>query len=502
LENCKRARIYRKKCAAERKDFFPPVKSPFLLIEFRAKKILETAEKTSMMMVTGLGGSVFRSPGSLTMKKFGSLGLILILAGTAGWAQQPEKDDGKFFFFKDGDTIVVMGDSITEQHLYSNYLEMWSVCRFPKRKLTFRNVGIGGDRSTGGNNRFKRDVLPYKATVLTVDFGMNDGNYKPFNEQAFKTYMKGLQGIADQAKAAKIRVAWITPQPVEERKEGPAYKGYNETLEKFSEGVGQIAAKNHGMYVDQFNPYLAILARARATDPKNINVTGGDRVHPGPAGQIVMAAAILKRLDFQRLVSRVVIDIDPDKGYWEATVQTENCEAKIAGTRKDDSALIFTRLDFALPFFPADAKSILKWSPILNEMNRYLLKIKGLKAGKYAVEIGGKKIAEYSDKELAKGVNLAGPALVAGPIADQVNKVWKAVRDKNQYFHDQIFRGVVLAGPKSPIFKDVDPKDREAKRQEIYAERMKKMPELDAAVRKTLEMKAHTFHIVPVKIEN
>jgi lysophospholipase L1-like esterase len=421
------------------------------------------------------------------MKKFASLCLLLVLASTASFAQQPEKDDGRFFFFKDGDTIVIMGDSITEQHLYSNYLEMWSVCRFPKRKFTFRNVGISGDRSTGGNKRFQRDVLPYKATVLTVDFGMNDAN------GPYQDFLKGLQGIADQAKSAKVRVAWITPQPIEKREQGPAYKGYNETLEKFSQGIEQIAAKNQGMFVDQFHPYLAILARARATDPKNINVTGGDAVHPGPAGQVVMAAAILKRLDFQRLVSRVVIDIDKRE-----TVETENCQVKVLGIRKGDDALGFTRLDFALPFFPADAKSMLKWSPILDDMNRYLLQIRGLKAGKYAVEADGKKIAEYSAQELNKGVNLAGPALDAGPIADQVNKVWTAVKDKNRYFHDQVFRGVVLSGPKSPIFKDVDPKAIEAKRKELFEERMKKMPELDAAVRNALELKAHTVHIVPL----
>src|SRR6266496_2524944 len=135
------------------------------------------------------------------MRKLPSIAAILalVLTATVTQAQPPEKDDGRFFFFKDGDTIVVMGDSITEQHLYSNYLEMWSVCRFPKRNLTFRNVGIGGDRSPGGNNRFKRDVLAHKATVLTVDFGMNDGNYKPFDDKTFQVYMKGLQGIADQA---------------------------------------------------------------------------------------------------------------------------------------------------------------------------------------------------------------------------------------------------------------------------------------------------------------
>src|SRR6516165_3114018 len=84
------------------------------------------------------------------------------------------------FFLKKGDVVVVMGDSITEQRLYSNYLEIWSQTRFPAYNLVFRNVGIGGDRSVGGNARFKRDVLPFKPSVLTVDFGMNDGSYTKF----------------------------------------------------------------------------------------------------------------------------------------------------------------------------------------------------------------------------------------------------------------------------------------------------------------------------------
>jgi hypothetical protein len=78
--------------------------------------------------------------------------------------------------------------------------------------------------------------------------------------------------------------------------------------------------------------------------------------------------------------------------------------------------------------------------------------------------------------------------------------VWKAVKEKNQYFHGQIFRGLLLAGPKSPVFKEVDPKDIETRRQELYAERMKKMPELDAAVRQALtERKAYLVSIVPVE---
>src|SRR5262245_12652114 len=97
------------------------------------------------------------------------------------------------FFFHDGDRVVMIGDSITEQHLYSNYVEMWVTTRFPSWNITFRNSGIGGDRSVGGNSRFKRDVLAHNPTAMTVDFGMNDGGYRAFEEGLYKTYMDGLQ---------------------------------------------------------------------------------------------------------------------------------------------------------------------------------------------------------------------------------------------------------------------------------------------------------------------
>jgi lysophospholipase L1-like esterase len=384
------------------------------------------------------------------------------------------------FFFKDGDRIVIMGDSITEQHLYSNYVEMWTITRFPHWKLTFRNVGIGGDRSVGGNSRFKRDVLPYKATALTVDFGMNDGGYRPFDKNLFDTYLKGLQGIADQAKAAGIRVAWITPQPVEHN---PGAKGefYNQTLEKFSAGVKQIAEKNGGLFVDQFHPYWAVIQKARDMGEKG-RITGGDAVHPGPPGQSLMAASILKGLHFPRLVVRV--EIDAGGGRVDAVA---NC--KVSGLKvSNDGECVFEQLDGALPFFPKEAKSILKWAPLLTEMNDYRLQVKGLKPGRYQIHLDGHKVAECSAEQLAKGVNLAEAVLTTGPVAEQVQKVWDAVQKKNRYFHDQIFRGVILNGKLSQEQKEA-----------LFAERMKRMPELDEAVRQALVMRPHRVAIVALR---
>jgi lysophospholipase L1-like esterase len=422
-------------------------------------------------------------------RRLGLLCLAVLLPVTAVPGGEKASPPRKFFF-KDGDTIVMIGDSITEQHLYSNYVEMWTVSRFPAWKLTFRNVGIGGDTSRGGNARFKRDVLAHKPTAMTVDFGMNDAGYRAFDEGRFDTYMKGLQGMADQAKAAGIRVAWITPQPVEHKPDAKSIKleSYNQTLEKFSEGVKGIAEKNGGLFVDQFHPYWAVVEKARRAGETG-RITGGDAVHPGPPGQAVMAASILKGMSFPRLVSRAEIMLT--QTGLPGTKGT-NCKVSELAARQPDGGppdvIRFMRQDNALPFFPPGAEGILKWAPLLEEMNDYGLKVTGLKPGKYEIRLGGKKVAERTDAQLAKGVNLAKAALKEGPIADQVQRVWKAVTDKNRYFHDQIFRGVVLNGKLSAA-------DREAR----YAERMKMMPELDAAVREALVMRPYQVEIVPVK---
>lgn len=416
--------------------------------------------------------------------------LFAALSAVVSFSARASADD---FFFRDGDRVVIIGDSITEQHLYSNYVEMWTVSRFPKWNITFRNVGIGGDRSTGGNHRFQRDVLVHQPTAMTVDFGMNDGNYRAFDEAGFKTYMGGLQGMADQAKAAKLRVAWITPSPVEKAEEGPAIEGYNQTLEKYSAGVKQIASGDGGLFVDQFHPFVAAIDKARDADAKN-RIGGGDAVHPGPPGQAVMAWAILKGLGFPRLVSQAEIDASQPK-----VVNSEQCQISELAAR--EGGLAFQRADEALPFFPVEAESINPWAPVRDELNQYGLKITGLKPGKYDLRLDGAKIADYTADELAQGVNLTKPALAGGPVAEQVGAVWSAVKAKNQYYHDRVFRGVVLAQVSIPDFLGVkiEPAEIEAKRQSAMSERIAKLPELDAAIKQALAPRSHRVEVVPAK---
>src|SRR5262245_43200999 len=101
---------------------------------------------------------------------------VLFVAVSVGTSADPAASSD--FFFKPKDRILFLGDSITEQYDYTNFLEYYLLTRFPQWDLKIYNAGIGGDTAGGGNGRALRDVLSENPTAVTINFGMNDGGYK------------------------------------------------------------------------------------------------------------------------------------------------------------------------------------------------------------------------------------------------------------------------------------------------------------------------------------
>jgi hypothetical protein len=74
--------------------------------------------------------------------------LFLMLIAQMSPAQAPSGTPT--FLLKDGDRVVFYGDSITEQRLYTSFIEEYALTRFPDRKIEFFNSGVGGDKVSGG----------------------------------------------------------------------------------------------------------------------------------------------------------------------------------------------------------------------------------------------------------------------------------------------------------------------------------------------------------------
>jgi lysophospholipase L1-like esterase len=363
------------------------------------------------------------------------------------------------FFIKDGDRVVFLGDSITEQRLYTTYIEAYALTRHPEWKLWFRNVGWGGDTAwlrqrahpderqlfaadeatqqkmveDSVSRGLSRDVLPLKPTAVTIKFGMNDHAYQKFREDIFGAYVRSQSELAKVLEAHGARVAFLTPQPIEERRPDPDKDVRNQSLRQFSDGLKEVAAKQGAIFVDQFDPYMAIMLRERAADPA-VMIGGGDAVHPGPPGHTLMAWAILKGLGATALVSRAEID-----GAAGKVSAAEGC--RVTNLKVDQGTVAFDRADDALPM-PVDPKAepALKLAPILQDLDQYELQVTGLPAGTYELSVEGEPVGKASSEELGKGWNLATSA---GPITKQAQEVLALVFQKNNLYF-QRWRSVQL----------------------------------------------------------
>ncbi len=168
------------------------------------------------------------------MKRLLSLLALSILLGglTSSRSHVRAAEPAKEFFFKPGDRVVFLGDSITEQYQYSTYIELYLTTRLPEGKFTFLNAGIGGDTANGGAGRFKAHILDEKPTAITINFGMNDGGYGKFDANRNKVFVEKTDAMLKMAKDAGIRVALLSPNAVDRRNKSNG-KEYVETQQEF-----------------------------------------------------------------------------------------------------------------------------------------------------------------------------------------------------------------------------------------------------------------------------
>src|SRR5262245_25076569 len=113
------------------------------------------------------------------------------------------------FPLKDGDVWVMAGDSITAQHLHSNYFEAFCYARYPKLKFAFRNSGVGGHTIPSTLARFDYDVAAWKPTVVSVELGMNDAGGTPTDK-----FVSNMGTMVARIKQAGARPVILSASPV------------------------------------------------------------------------------------------------------------------------------------------------------------------------------------------------------------------------------------------------------------------------------------------------
>lgn len=206
---------------------------------------------------------------------------------------------------KDGDRFIFIGDSITHQCLYTQFVEDFYFTRHPDMRIKFRNAGVSGDRAADVLDRFDEDIARFKPTVATVLLGMNDGSYKDFDAATFQAYERDMLKLMDQLDAIQCRVILMSPTMFDHQAwdkriiEKPEYaKGrnvanYNAVLAYYGKWLQETARKRGCQFVDLFGPLNTFTVQQRKIDPSFTLIE--DAIHPGPDGQLVMAYSLLQQ---------------------------------------------------------------------------------------------------------------------------------------------------------------------------------------------------------------
>ena len=312
--------------------------------------------------------------------------------------------------FRDGDTVVMLGDSLTAQRLHTEYIEGYLRTRYPGWQLQFHNAGRPGDTVPGVLHRFERDVLRWHPQVVTVELGMNDA-YRGLDGVA--SYLDAMARLVEAIQAAGARPVLLTAGPVNDGVSSFPLSGQNAVLDPMASGVVNLAQTAGVPVADQLHLLLDIWGHNHDS-PTGVDL-GGDPVHPGPPGHLTKAWACLHGLGAPSLVSAAIIDAARCR-----VVSAAGCS--LSSLNCTTTAVQFVRTDRCLPMPVADAaRDGLPLVPLAADLSHYGLKINGLCRGTYDVSIDGIPVATSTAAGLGGGLELG--TLPSGPLHDQCQRV-------------------------------------------------------------------------------
>src|SRR5438128_1425231 len=112
---------------------------------------------------------------------------------------------------KQNDRLAICGDSITEQKMYSRIMEDYLTVCVPGLNISVRQYGWSGERAPGFLARMTNDCLRFKPTIATTCYGMNDHEYRAYQDRIGQTYQEKSTAIVESFKAHGARVIQGSP---------------------------------------------------------------------------------------------------------------------------------------------------------------------------------------------------------------------------------------------------------------------------------------------------
>ncbi len=225
--------------------------------------------------------------------------------------------------FEDGDRVLFLGDSITQDGRYAALVEAYFWSARADWNLEFINVGLSSETVSGItepvhpnprpniHHRVDRALELARPDWVLICYGMNDGIYHPSEARIRDAYHKGLTLLLDRVAEAGAKAIVLTPPTfdydspaIQKRQESVKDDepfGYKKPFAKYNDSLAELAkialeTKSHPAVERVINihqPTTQYVLDAKAARP---DYEYGDGVHPPQDGHLIMARSILKGL--------------------------------------------------------------------------------------------------------------------------------------------------------------------------------------------------------------
>lgn len=213
-------------------------------------------------------------------------------------------------FFNEGDVLLFQGDSITdagrdkERELpnnpwsfgvgYASHIASFLLAEMPGKDLQIYNRGISGNKVFQLADRWEKDCLELKPTILSILIGVND--YWHFRNDRYdgtpEIYENDYRELLKRTRKALPDIKLIICQPFILTGTSAVDESWVEPFRAYQEIAKKIAGEFSAIWV----PFQEAFDRAVELAPPAY--WAGDGVHPSMAGAQLMANTWLEALDY------------------------------------------------------------------------------------------------------------------------------------------------------------------------------------------------------------
>ena len=344
---------------------------------------------------------------------------------------------------KKGDRLAICGDSITEQKMYSRLMETYLTVCVPQLEITVRQYGWSGEKTDGFLRRMENDCLTFRPTIATLAYGMNDSRYRPFDVTNGQWYEDHYTAIVRKFKQNNVRVVVGSPGCAGKiagwvKSRAGTLEQHNLHLCALRDIAIEVAEREDVRFADifwhMFQAQVFAPGQHGATDDKPYLVAGNDGIHPGWAGQVIMAWSMLRSLGLDGDLGTISVDLKNAKA-------TATNGHRVDSVAEGKVTVTSTRYPFCARGELNDFNSIrsgMTLVPFASDLNRFLLKAAVDDDRQWTVKWGSVS-RTYASKQLQEGINLAWD-FEENPFCDAFDRVDSAVAKKQAYETQQVKR--------------------------------------------------------------